>query len=191
MLASLSKDAERYRRWGGWYRNVGFYLVASYRLGAWARSVRVPVVRHALIALAGSMKAPLQALLHVELPSRARIGPGFALFHAYNVFVGSEVVIGEGCTIYHEVTLGAGSAPGEPRIGDHVVVFAGARVLGGISVGERAEIGANCVVTRDVPAHSLVVPPLPRILPQSIVPRAASPAPGESERRDASSRGSA
>jgi len=131
-----------------------------------------------LVAITWLAKQPFRLTLHVELPSRARIGAGFALFHPYNVLIGSDVVIGEECTIYHEVTLGSGAARGQPTLGNHVVVFAGARVFGGITLGDRCEIGANCVVTRDVPPYSVVVAALPRTIPQSMLPRGAPPAGG-------------
>jgi serine O-acetyltransferase len=178
VFETLRRDAARYRDWGGWWQNVGFWTVATYRAGAWARDVRVPGVRFVLLVLAWLLKQPFRFVLHVEMPSRARIGPGFALFHPYNVLIGTDVEIGEECTLYHEVTLGAGSDHRSPKLGAHVVVFAGARVLGGVTVGERSEIGANCVVVRNVPPFSLVVAALPRTIPQSLVPR---PRPGSGE----------
>ena len=171
MFETLRRDATRYRAWGGWWRCTGFWVVATYRLGAWARDIRVPGVRILLLALAWIAKQPVRIFLHVELPFRALIGPGLALFHPYNVLVGSDVEIGEECTLYHEVTLGAGPDLRSPKLGAHVVVFAGARVLGDVTVGERSEIGANCVVLRNVPPYSLVVAALPRTIPQSLVPR--------------------
>jgi serine O-acetyltransferase len=61
-----------------------------------------------------------------------------------------------------------------------VVVFTGACVLGGVTVGERSEIGANCVVMKDIAPRMLVVPAVPRILPQAIM-RSASKLPNEGE----------
>lgn len=176
MFDKLRQDAARYRGWGGWWRAIGFWVVATYRFGSWARDLGIPGVSVVLGALAWTIKQPFRITLHVELPFRARIGPGFALFHPYNVLIGAGAVIGEQCSLYHEVTLGAGPTHGEPTLGDHVVVFAGARVIGGVSVGDRSEIGCNCVVTKDVPAHSLVVPTLSRVVPLSMVSR-PTPAP--------------
>ena len=180
MFEKLKRDAARYRTWGGWWRCLGFWAVATYRVGSWARAVRVPGVRFALLVLAWVVKQPFRLFLHVELPFGARIGAGFALFHPYNVLIGADVEIGEECTVYHEVTLGAGPDHRSPMLGSHVVIFAGGRVLGGVTVGERSEIGANCVVLRNVPPFSLVVAALPRTIPQSLVPR---PRPGAGEGR--------
>lgn len=176
MLDALRSDAARYRSYGGWWQHLGFWTVAVYRLGAWSRGLRVPGLRHLLVVVAWLLKQPYRLLLHVELPSRTRIGPGFLLVHPYNVLIGSEVVIGAQCTVYHETTLGNGPVPGEPRLEDHVVLFAGARVFGGVVIGERTEIGANCVVVKDVPPMSLVVAALPRVLSQGVVPRTPVPA---------------
>jgi len=171
LLHALRLDAARYRETGGWWRSLGFWVVAVHRLSHSAAAVPIPGLRLLLRALAWGLKQPLRVVLHVELPSRARLGPGLALFHPYNVLIGADTVIGEACTLYHEVTLGAGTTQGMPTLGDHVVLFAGARVLGGVTIGERSEVGPNCVVTRSVPPRSLVVAALPRTLPQTLAPR--------------------
>jgi len=171
VFEALRRDASRYRGYGGWWLHLGFWAVAVYRLGAWARAWDVPGLSYLVLAVAWMLRQPFRLLLHLELPSRARIGPGFALIHPYNVLIGPSVQIGADCTLYHEVTLGNGPIPGEPRLGDRVVMFAGARAFGGITIGEATEVGANCVVFKDVPPRSLVVSVLPRVLPQSLVPR--------------------
>ena len=175
MFETIRRDAARYREYGGWWQHLGFWTVATYRLGTWARGLPVPGVRHLLLVAAWLVKQPFRLLLHVELPSRTRIGPGFALIHPYNVLVGPGVEIGEDCTVYHEVTLGSGPVPGEPRLERNVVLFAGARVFGGVVVGASSEVGANCVVTKDVPAMSLVMTALPRTIPQSLVRKTPRP----------------
>jgi len=177
VLEALRRDAARYQQYGGWWQHLGFWAVAVYRLGAWARASSVPGLSYLVLAVAWLLRQPFRLLLHLELPSRARIGPGFALVHPYNVLIGPSVQIGADCTLYHEVTLGNGPVPGEPRLGERVVLFAGARAFGGITIGEATEIGANCVVVKDVPPRSLVVAALPRVLPQSLVPRPGA-APG-------------
>lgn len=90
----------------------------------------------------------------------AQIGKGLKLPHPVGVVIGSGARLGENCTVYHQVTLG-GARVGDwqagryPSVGENVVLFAGAKVLGAISIGDGAQIGANAVVTKDVPAgHS-------------------------------------
>ena len=94
-----------------------------------------------------------RAIAHsgAELSPLASIGPGLELTHSVGVVIGADVVIGHGATIYHGVTLGDGARPGRPVIGDDVLIGAGACVLGGVRVGNRVTIGAQCVVTKDLP----------------------------------------
>lgn len=92
----------------------------------------------------------------------ATIGPGLRLPHPNGIVIGSGAHIGAGCTIYHQVTLG-GARKGDwqanryPQVGDNAMIFAGAKLLGAITVGEGAVIGANAVVNRDVPAHHVAI----------------------------------
>lgn len=175
MFDNLRRDAGRYREYGGWFVNLGFWVVAVYRLGALAHRLPWPV-GIPLRVLYYLMKIPIHIFLHVELPSAARIGPGLFVLHPFNIFVGAGTVIGRDCSLFHEVTLGFGPTHGEPSIGDNVVLFAGARVLGGITVGDRTEIGANCVVTRSVKGEMLVMLPAAPVIPQVLVRRAVAAA---------------
>lgn len=86
-----------------------------------------------------------------EISPLASIGPGLGVWHSVGIVVGGQVVAGRNLALYHGVTLGDGAKPGQPRLGDDVVVGAGAAVLGGINVGDRVIIGANSVVTSDIP----------------------------------------
>jgi serine O-acetyltransferase len=104
----------------------------------------------------------------------ARIGPGLRLIHPTNVMIGRGVEIGEDCVIFHDVTLGTGQIPGTPKIGNNVDIYPGARVLGGITVGDRSMVGANCVVTRDVPPDSIILAAPGRVMPRSLSPVARS-----------------
>ncbi len=86
----------------------------------------------------------------------ASIGPGLNLPHPNGIVVGAGVRIGARCRIYQQVTLGARSgerANGEyPTLGDDVVIYPGAKLIGAVTVGNGAVVGANAVVTKDVPA---------------------------------------
>jgi serine O-acetyltransferase len=94
----------------------------------------------------------------ISIPVQARIGRGLRLHHFGGIIVHSEAVIGEGCTLYHGVTLGdLGGWGGAPRIGNHVVIGAGAKILGQIEVDDHCRIGANAVVRTSVPAGCLAV----------------------------------
>ena len=96
----------------------------------------------------------------IEIHPGATIGRGFFIDHGMGVVIGETAEIGENVTLYHGVTLGGVSWRKEkrhPTVGDHVVVGAGAKVLGPITIGAHSRIGANSVVVKDVEPHSVVV----------------------------------
>lgn len=157
MLEALRRDAERYAALGGWYRSLGFWVGATYRFGEWARGLPRPV-GFPLRILHRALRLPWTTLLHVRLDAD-RIGPGLCLIHPHCVMVARGSVIGRDCLIFHEVTLGTNvAASSGPTIGDGVDLYVGARVLGPVSIGSRSMVGANCVVTQDVPAGTVVAP---------------------------------
>ncbi len=182
MFENLRRDAVRYRGIGGWFANLGFWVGSVYRLGTFAHGLPVPLGLP-LRVLYFLLKQPIRIVLHIELPAGASIGPGLFLMHPFNILVGAGTVIGGDCTLFHEVTIGKGPLPGEPTIGDHVVLFAGARVLGGITVGDRSEIGANCVVTRSVKPDMLILLPPAQVIPQVLVRRATGGEPAHDSGR--------
>jgi serine O-acetyltransferase len=107
----------------------------------------------------------------IEIHPGASIGQRFFIDHGMGVVIGETAEIGDDCTIYHGVTLGGTSwkkGKRHPMLGNDVVVGAGAKVLGPISVGEGARIGSNAVVVKEVPAGCTVVGVPGRIVGQSI-----------------------
>jgi len=96
----------------------------------------------------------------IEIHPGAKIGKGFFIDHGMGVVIGETAEIGDGVLMYHGVTLGGVSLEKKkrhPTIGNNVVIAAGAKVLGAITVGDNAKIGANAVVLKDVPPDSTVV----------------------------------
>ncbi len=99
-------------------------------------------------------------LTGVEIHPAAKIAPGVFIDHGQGVVIGETAEVGTGTVIYQNCTLGGtGKETGKrhPTIGEHCVISAGARVLGGITVGDYAKVGAGAVVLKDVPAHATVV----------------------------------
>jgi serine O-acetyltransferase len=86
----------------------------------------------------------------------ADIGPGFVILHSPGVVINTNVRAGRNLVIYHGVTLGA-ERNRSPVLGDNVYIGAGAKVIGGVKVGSDVRIGANAVVTKDVPDGATVV----------------------------------
>ncbi len=96
----------------------------------------------------------------VEIHPAATIGRRFFIDHGMGVVIGETAIIGDDCTVYHGVTLGGTSwdkGKRHPTLGDNVVVGAGAKVLGPITIADGARIGSNAVVVKDVPSGATVV----------------------------------
>jgi serine O-acetyltransferase len=96
----------------------------------------------------------------IEIHPGATIGKGFFIDHGMGVVIGETAEIGDDVLLYHGVTLGGVSLEKKkrhPTLGNNVVVATGAKVLGAITIGENAKIGANAVVLKDVPPNSTVV----------------------------------
>ena len=106
-------------------------------------------------------------LTGIEIHPKAKIGKNLFIDHGMGVVIGETSEIGDNVTIYHMVTLG-GISPSidsdnqrdikrHPTLKDNVVVGSGAQVLGPVVIGENAKIGANAVVTKDVPENAVMV----------------------------------
>ena len=101
----------------------------------------------------------------IEIHPGAKIGRGLFIDHGSGLVIGGTAVIGNYVTLYQNVTLGGTSldqGKRHPTLGDEVIVGAGAKVLGDITVGEGARIGANAVVVKDVAPHTTMVGTLAR-----------------------------
>lgn len=98
-------------------------------------------------------------LTGIEIHPGATIGRRFFIDHGMGVVIGETAEIGDDCMLYHGVTLGGVSlrqTKRHPTLGDRVTVGAGAKILGPVTVGEDSAVGANAVITKDMPAHSII-----------------------------------
>ncbi len=101
----------------------------------------------------------VRGLTGIEIHPGAKIGPGLFIDHGMAVVIGETAEVGANVTLYHGVTLGGTSmskGKRHPTVSDNVVVGAGAKVLGAITIGADSRIGANAVVVRSVPPNSVV-----------------------------------
>ena len=131
----------------------GVHALLSHRVAHALDELGLPVVPRAM-----SMAA--RAVTGIEIHPAAQIGDGFFVDHGAGVVIGETAEIGENVTLYQGVTLGGtGFATGKrhPTVEDNVTVGSGAKLLGPITIGHGAKIGANSVVIHDVPANSTVV----------------------------------
>jgi serine acetyltransferase len=101
-----------------------------------------------------------------DISPHAEIGKGFKIYHGIGVVIGKGTIIGEQCLACQGATTGHG----RPRIGNRVKLWAGAKVLGHITVGDDCEIGANSVLTRSLPANSLALG-----IPATRIPKRVKP----------------
>ncbi len=131
----------------------GLYAIWAHRVahGLWRRNFKL---------IARYLSQVARWLTGIEIHPGASIGPGFFIDHGMGVVIGETAEVGAEVTLYHGVTLGGTSlAKGKrhPTLGDRVVVGAGAKVLGAITIGDDSRIGANAVVVKPVPPNSVVV----------------------------------
>ncbi len=141
--------------------NRGFHALVIYRL---AHRLR----RGPLALLAFILTRFCQILYAIDIDPSARIAGGVIIYHGVGLVIGAGAVIEPRVVLFHGVTLGikrSGRHDGFPHIESNVVLGSGARLLGRLVVGKHSVIGANCVISRDVPAHSLVKPAAVEISP--------------------------
>lgn len=138
----------------------GFLAIAAHRLAHAVHHIGVPIVPRLMAELAHSRSG-------IDIHPAATIGRSFCIDHGTGIVVGETAVIGDDVKLYQGVTLGALSVSKDkagtkrhPTIGDRVVIYANATVLGGdTTVGADSIVGGNVFITRSVPPGSLVYQP--------------------------------
>ncbi len=126
----------------------------------WNRGARTPA--RVLSSLA-------RAFTGVDIHPAARVGRRVSIDHATGVVIGQTAEVGNDVVIFHGVTLGGvAMTPGKrhPTVGDHVMIGAGAKVLGPITIGNGVKVGANAVVVKDVPCGTVAIGVPARLLPK-------------------------
>lgn len=131
----------------------GFHALLAYRLTHALSEWGIPLIPRVISQLT-------RWVTGIEIHPKAIIGRGFFIDHGMGVVIGETAIIGDFVTLFQGVTLGGtGKDRGKrhPTLGNHVVVGAGAKVLGNITIGDFVKIGANSVVLRSVPSNSTVI----------------------------------
>jgi serine O-acetyltransferase len=105
------------------------------------------------------LKLASQVLTGIDLPCEAVVGRRFKIEHFGGIIISGDTVIGDDVIVRNGVTLGLRRTgiPGAPRIGNHVDIGAGAKILGPVQIGDHVSVGANAVVLKDIPSHSTAV----------------------------------
>lgn len=96
----------------------------------------------------------------VEIHPGAQLGKRLVIDHGSGLVIGETAVVGDDCILFHGVTLGGvdgNPIKRHPTLGNKVMIGAGAKILGPVTLGDGVKVGANSVVTKDVPAHTTVV----------------------------------
>ena len=105
--------------------------------------------------MALSIQSKTSQSLGCSIHPAAKIGKGVMFDHAYGIVVGETSVIGDNCTIFHNVYLGGkGSGDRHPKIGNNVVVGAQSVICGNLKIGDNSKIAANSVILEDVPPNT-------------------------------------
>ncbi len=160
MDAYMERDPAARSRWMIILSYPGFHATALHHVSRW-------LWLHRWHHLARWLSHLGRWLTGIEIHPGAAIGHRFVIDHGMGVVIGETAEIGDDVTLYHGVTLG-GIAPSidshnqkdrkrHPTVGDGAIIGSGAQVLGPVTVGECARVGANAVVVRDVPAGVTVV----------------------------------
>lgn len=162
-MHAMREDMSRNRRSGMltvvflWNYRLGRRLLMMRRNGvgvAWLAYIPVVVVAKTLGLMLGC-----------SVPFSCKLGRRIMFPHGlYGVFISGLAQIGDDCAVMHHVTIGANFLPGRvrmkaPIVGDGTFIGAGAKVIGGISIGERVKIGANALVVEDVAADCICLAP--------------------------------
>jgi serine O-acetyltransferase len=131
----------------------GFQALLVYRIFRWFHERGIPTQPIRFI-----FERLIEITTGISIPVEATIGKGLRIHHFGGIIIHPEVVVGEDCTLYHGVTLGdLGVRGGAPRIGNRVVIGAGAKVIGAIEIGDDSRIGANAVVVKPIPAGHIAI----------------------------------
>lgn len=138
------------------------WATTVYRAGSWCirNRNRLGVLARVILPLLTIWQKLTEMATGIELPFTARIGRGLYIGHFGQIIVSGKAVIGEFCNISQGVTIGQAGRGGDqdtPVIGDRVYIAPGAKVFGKVTIGNDVAIGANAVVTKNLPDNAVAV----------------------------------
>jgi serine O-acetyltransferase len=157
LFDQIKEDYIAHRR--DWTR-PGFRAIATHRFGVWRMNVNPKLLRAPLSMVYRYLYRKCRNHYGIELPYTATVGRRVVIEHQHGIVIHGQTVIGDDCIIRQGVTLGNKTLdrPDDaPKLGNRVNVGAGAKILGLVTIGDDATIGANAVVVKDVPAGALAM----------------------------------
>jgi len=141
--------------------NKGIWAIIVYRFMRWAAlECRIPILRGIFKAMGAVTEIIVQSATGIGIDTRCDIGPGLNIGHFGCIFVHGDVKMGKFCNIGEGNTIGIagrGEKRGSPEIGDFVYLGSGAKIIGNVRIGNHVAIGANAVVTKDLPDNAVAV----------------------------------
>lgn len=166
MAQSFKEDRKMYGR----LFHPGLMVMAVYHFGNWSQARSFKPFRWLTEKIYWLFYHSVSLITAVHLPRQTQFGKKFHLIHPQSVIIHRNATFGDHVGIMHEVTIGNRGTGEAPQLGNHVFVGAGAKILGPITIGDHATIGAGTVVVKDVPAHTLVVGQAPRMIENHQMP---------------------
>ncbi|TKB23959.1 serine acetyltransferase [Desulfopila sp. IMCC35006] len=170
MFENINSDLNRYSRSGNrtyWetFRILcgypGALATVIYRYNRYVRRNIKNIILRKFFSVIGVFLFKMMEILYgIHIEPEIDIGPGFYIGHFGNIILGGDTKIGKNCNISQEVTVGyagRGNKWGLPVIGDYVYIGPGAKIFGKIVIGNHVAIGANAVVTKDLPDMAVAV----------------------------------
>ncbi len=141
--------------------NKGIWAIVVYRFMRWAAvECKIPILRGILKTIGAVTEIIVQSATGISIDTRCEIGPGLNIGHFGGIFIHGDVKMGKFCNIGEGNTIGIagrGEKRGSPVIGDFVYLGSGAKIIGKVHIGNHVAIGANAVVTKDIPDNAVAV----------------------------------
>ncbi|MDD2377221.1 MAG: serine O-acetyltransferase [Bacilli bacterium] len=171
-MINLYKDARNIAALDPAARNIihvillyqGFHILIFHRIGHFFYKRKLHFIARLISQIGRFMTG-------IEIHPGAKIGKRLFIDHGMGVVIGETAIIGDNCTIYHGVTLGGtgkDKVKRHPTLKNNVIVGCGAQILGAITIGNNAKIGANATVINDVPDNCTVVGEKGRMIEHNI-----------------------
>jgi len=167
MFEKFKIDLNRYvvLRQRNWFflllTEQGLWALAEYRFSYWVHyHVHQTIIRQFLKFISLMWHKLIEITTGISINCGARIEKGLYIGHFGEIFINESVVMGENCNLSSGVTIGLsgrGDESGCPKIGDRVFIGPGAKIFGCIDIGNDVAIGANAVVTKDIPSNAVAV----------------------------------
>lgn len=152
LVATLERDPACHRLLQPILFFKGFQAMQAYRVGHW-------LWKNGRRDMAYFLQMRISEVFGIDIHPAARMGRGIMIDHAHSIVIGETAVVGDNVSMLHAVTLGGtGKEDGDrhPKVGDCVLIGAGAKILGNITIGDCSRIAAGSVVLESVPAHVTV-----------------------------------